>query len=349
MEFDPTSGGLLCRYCRRQESLPAPAKPDLGPHSLTQALERAPTRRISDQACEVSCQGCGAVVAFQPPEVAGVCAFCGAVIVAQPKAADPLIAPDGVLPARISREHAQTEVQKWLSTRWFAPNALKALASQEGIGGVYLPFWSYDADTETRYRGERGDYYYVTEEYNESDGHGRTVRRTRQVRHTRWQSASGRVGRRFDDVLIAATQAVSESRLNALEPWGLEALSPYQPAFLAGFKAQRYQVGLPEGFERAKAVMHCAIEVDVRRDIGGDEQRLHELDTRYFNTTFRHLLLPVWIGAYRFQSKVYQVIVNACTGEVQGERPYSALKIALLALFIVAVVLLLVTVFGSSN
>lgn len=347
MEFDPASGGLLCRYCGRREPLPAPAKPDLSPHPLAEALERAPTRCISDQACEVSCEACGAVVAFQPPEVAGVCAFCGAVIVAQPKAADPLIAPDAVLPARIPREQARAEVKKWLSTRWFAPNALKVLARQEGVGGVYLPFWSYDADTETRYLGERGDYYYVTEEYCESDGRGGTVRRTRQVRHTRWRPAAGRVDRRFEDVLIGATRAVSESRLNALEPWGLEALRPYQPVFLAGFKAQRYELSLPDGFEKAKAVMRCTIEIDVRRDIGGDEQRVHQLDTRYSNATFRHLLLPVWIGAYRFQSKVYQVMVNACTGEVQGERPYSAWKIALLVLFIVAIALVLVALFGK--
>jgi hypothetical protein len=60
--------------------------------------------------------------------------------------------------------------------------------------------------------------------------------------------------------------------------------------------------------------------------------------------TFLHLLLPVWMGAYRFQAKVYQVLVNAQTGEVQGERPYSSVKIAPLAaaILLVAVVLWLV-------
>ncbi len=47
------------------------------------------------------------------------------------------------------------------------------------------------------------------------------------------------------------------------------------------------------------------------------------------------------MGAYRFQAKVYQVLVNARTGEVQGERPYSAVKIALLvALILLAAVIL---------
>jgi hypothetical protein len=86
--------------------------------------------------------------------------------------------------------------------------------------------------------------------------------------------------------------------------------------------------------------MRPEIEHDVRRDIGGDEQSIGSMNTEYFNAMFRHLLLPVWIGAYRFQNEVYQVAVNACTGEVQGERPYSAVKIAMLVLFIIALIAL---------
>ena len=82
-----------------------------------------------------------------------MCPFCGAALVAQPKAADPLIAPDAVLPAKIPKEQAQAEVAQWLQSRWFAPNALKRMARQEGIAGVYLPFWDYDADTASQYTG----------------------------------------------------------------------------------------------------------------------------------------------------------------------------------------------------
>jgi hypothetical protein len=50
--------------------------------------------------------------------------------------------------------------------------------------------------------------------------------------------------------------------------------------------------------------------------------------------------LPIWIGAYRFQNKAYQVVVNASTGEVQGERPYSVIKIALLVIAILIALIL---------
>ncbi|MBZ5521241.1 MAG: hypothetical protein LAP21_03180, partial [Acidobacteriia bacterium] len=143
----------------------------------------------------------------------------------------------------------------------------------------------------------------------------------------------------FKDVLIPATRAVPEKELNHLAPWGLERLHAYDPVFLAGFKAQRYQLELPQCFEEAKGVMDVTIRNDIRRDIGGDEQRISSVETQYADIMFRHLLLPIWIGAYRFSNKVYQVVVNASTGEVQGERPYSAMKIFFAALAVLMVIL----------
>ena len=347
MEFDPESGLMKCRFCGQTAAVPAVTTGVAPPHSLDEFLAKTDDthlRPLTDQALEVSCDGCGSRVAFDPPEVAGTCPFCGADIVAEPKAADPMISPDGLLPAKVPKNNAQTQVREWLQTRWFAPNALKRMARQEAISGVYLPFWDYAADTRSQYRGERGDHYWDTEVYTDTDDQGRPVQRTRQVQRTRWTPAAGEVSRRFDNVLVVATKSVSERRLDALKPWDLESLCAYEPAYLSGFKAQRYQVELPAGFDKAKSVMQSAIEEDAARDIGGDEQRVESVDTAYSNTTFRHLLLPVWIGAYKFQAKVYQVVVNARTGEVQGERPYSALKIAALVgviLFVLAILLLL--------
>jgi len=345
MDFDPQSGGMKCRYCGHTEAAPAePQQPRSLLHPLEEFLAKTGDEhlgQLSEQALQVSCDGCGSLVVFQPPQVAGLCSFCGAALVAQPKTADPMIAPDGLLPFKVPTSEAQAQVRQWLQTRWFAPGALKRMAREEGIGGVYLPFWDYASDTNSRYTGERGTHYWETEVYEESDGRGGTVQQTRQVMRTAWAPVSGHVSRHFDHVLIAATKSVSEAKLNALEPWDMESVCAYEPAYLAGFKAQRYQVELPAGFQEAQSVMREQIEQDCAKDIGGDEQRVEDVDTQYSNTTFCHLLLPVWIGAYRFQNKVYQVVVNARTGEVQGERPYSPWKIGLLVAAILLVLFLI--------
>jgi hypothetical protein len=125
-----------------------------------------------------------------------------------------------------------------------------------------------------------------------------------------------------------ASLSVSLARLEALAPWDLEQLKPYDPAFLSGFRAQRYQVELANGFDSAKQVMAPGIESAVHSDIGGDVQTISNLETEYFDITFKHLLLPVYAGAYRYNGKVFQILVNGRTGEIQGERPYSFWKIA---------------------
>lgn len=346
--FEPRDGVLTCPYCGNKEEIPASAE-KVVERSYEQYLQVRPEQldQLAANALEVQCQSCGAQITFTPPEVARRCDFCGVQIVAQPKAADPILAPEGVLPFCISQQQADMGLRQWLRTRWFAPNALKHFAQPGAIDGIYIPFWTYDAHTTSHYTGERGEHYWVTETYYETDSQGRQVARTRQVRHTRWYPASGTVSRWFDDLLVPATFSLPQNRLHDLEPWDLQEIKTYDPAFLSGYKAQRYQVDLGHGFELAKQLCAGTIDSDVRNDIGGDEQRIHNITTHYSGITFKHLLLPVYAGAYRFNQKIYQIVVNGRTGEIHGDRPYSFLKIALLVVAILFVVLLVLVIFGA--
>jgi hypothetical protein len=348
--YEPKDGFLTCQHCGNKEAIPQSGE-QVEERSFEHYLQMRPEQLqpIAANALEVQCQSCGATVTFTPPEVARQCDFCGVQIVAQTKSADPMLAPEGILPFSITQQQADKGLRDWLQSRWFAPSALKTFAQPDAINGVYLPFWTYDTHTNSYYSGERGDHYYTTETYYESDGKGGQVARTRQVQHTRWSSVSGSVDRWFDDVLVAATTSMPQNRLDALEPWDLMQLQPYDPAFLAGFKAQRYQVDLARGFERVRQICAGVIRGDITNDIGGDEQRIHNVATQYSAITFKHLLLPVYAGAYRFNQKVFQIVVNGRTGEIHGDRPYSYLKIALLVAAIIFVLLILVLVFGSGK
>ena len=337
MVYQPGATELVCPYCGNRQPIAATGEVVEQDYAQYVSANAAQLQRATAGAMEVHCDRCGAVVEFTPPDVAGECAFCGSQIVALPKAADPTIAPNGVLPFALEATAASAAIKAWLSSRWFAPNALKRIARQEAVSGVYIPYWTYDCQTASDYTGQRGEHYYTTETYEVRDANGNTRTETRQVQHTAWYAASGHVERAFDDLLVAATGTVPRKFLDRLEPWNLERLRPYDPAYLSGFKAQRYQIELANGFDAAKEIMAGTIESDVRGDIGGDEQRVDSVDTAYSAITFKHLLLPVYLAAYHFQQKVYQVMVNAQTGEVTGDRPYSWIKITLLVLAIVAV------------
>lgn len=95
--------------------------------------------------------------------------------------------------------------------------------------------------------------------------------------------------------------------------------------------------------------MESGIESEVRRRIGGDTQRVFSIDTDWSALTYKHVLLPVWMATYRWNQKTYRVVVNAATGEVQGERPWSWLKITLFVLAILCVVLTIVGIAAASG
>jgi endogenous inhibitor of DNA gyrase (YacG/DUF329 family) len=274
-----------------------------------------------------SCPNCAAKVEFAPESHAQDCPFCATPVVTD-TGENRHIKPKGVLPFAVAERDAHKAMSSWLGRLWFAPNGLKEYARKgRRMQGIYVPYWTYDAQTRSRYSGQRGTVYYVTETYQQD---GET--KSRQVSKVRWAPVSGRVQRFFDDVLVLASKSLPKRYTDALEPWDLSQLEPYQPQYLAGFHAEAYTVDLEDGFSEASARMDRAIERDVRFDIGGDRQRINDIDTQVSEVTFKHVLLPVWLAAYKYRGKTYRFVVNGQSGRVQGERPYSSIKIALAAL-----------------
>lgn len=325
--FEPVDGCLNCPYCGRQEKIAETAE-EIEENSYEEYLKVLPARLTGadEKLIEHSCPACGAVLELASEKAAGECPFCGSAMVLLDKSPDPLIAPEGVLPMALTSEQGQAAVQAWLQSRWFAPNSLKKFAKQEKLQGVYLPYWTFDANTFSHYTGSRGVYYYTTEVSTEYVN-GKPQQVQRQVRRIQWYPAFGTVERWFDDVIVAGSRSLREAHLNSLGPWDLEKLRPYDAAYISGFSAERYRVDLPSGFEQAKQMMAPVITRDARRDIGGDEQLVTSLQTAYSAITFKHLLFPVWAGAYRLNGKIYQVAVNGQNGAVHGDRPYSIWKI----------------------
>ena len=335
MAFDPASGLLKCRSCGNELAVDA----DEGPVAeqdyaaqLTRQHDAEPTvERLTHR-----CQNCGAEVTLPDDTTAGTCPFCGGGIVAAALSTRQ-VRPRSLLPFAVTQGAAAEAFRAWVAGRWFAPSELKRRAEASAVRGAYLPAWTYDANTASAYTGERGDDYTDTESYTEVEN-GQTVTKTREVTKTRWTTVSGRVANSFDDVLVMASTSVPGWLLDALTPWDLAHLVPFGEGYLSGFVAESYRVSLAEGFERARQIMAGTVRSSVEQDIGGDHQRVGTVDTRYADVRFKHLLLPVWISAYRYGGRTFRFVVNARTGEVQGERPYSPWKIALLVLLIAAVV-----------
>lgn len=328
LKFAPGTNSLRCEYCGYENEITITidtepvAELDYYAHLEQEVYEGKDTQQLST----VKCTSCGAEATLKPNVTSDECAFCGTALVLKNAHITTVIKPKSVLPFKVDKKQANESFTKWLNTLWFAPGDLRKYASTDKLNGMYIPYWTYDTSTNTNYDGQRGMDRQETEYYTEVVN-GRTEQRSRTRTVTDWYHTSGFVRNKFDDILINASNSLPRDFVEALEPWDLDGLVPFNENYLAGFRSESYQVALSQGFDMAKLKMESTINSTIRQDIGGDHQRIHSKDTEYHNITFKHTLLPLWISSYRYKNKSFRFLINARTGETKGDRPYSGGKI----------------------
>jgi DNA-directed RNA polymerase subunit RPC12/RpoP len=330
LSFSATEGELKCPYC---------SYVNVVERAFNQVVERdyesaiSRLKNLSDQPpreiSSLKCPTCAAVFELEDDIHASECPFCGSAVVNEVALYRP-IKPQALLPFKVTKKEATTLFRTWLKSHWFAPNKLKRYSAEDStLEGVYIPYWTYDAQTFSRYSGRRGDKYYV-DEMRMVTVNGKSELRSVRVEKIRWSHVSGDLDRAFDDVLVMATDSLK----HVLSQWDLENLVDYNESYLSGYESEVYSVELDEGLRRAKAMMQRHIRQMVKQHIGGDLQEITHLSSDYSEITFKHILLPVYASAFKFDGKVYSYVINGRNGDIRGERPYSVAKIASLVVTI---------------
>lgn len=316
--FDPAKGCMHCDYCGYTCELPqADAENDICEMDFEAALHTE-SFNWGEQKKEVQCKQCGAVTVYDALETAATCPFCGSTSV-MPAATENTIAPGAVCPFAVTKDQAGERFTKWLKGKLFAPKKAKKNARPEAFQGIYLPYWTYDADTTSNFTGRAG--YDRTVE--DDKGNSRTV--------TDWKHVSGVYQSFFDDVTVMASKRQADSGVRSCEPFDFSKLVPYSPQVVAGFVAERYSIGLKEGWESAQKKIQSQLSSDIssyiRTHWNADRTSSVRFSTLYTNITYKYLLVPTWISSFRYKDKVYQFAVNGQTGKVGGKAPVSAWRV----------------------
>lgn len=332
--YDPAAKGLRCPFCGEKKEVEA-GRPG-AERDLDDAL-RAAAKRHDDRseavadalaARSVLCEACGATVVVPPNEAAGRCAYCGSTRVL-PATPDPSrIPPECLLPFAVDRVQAEELFRKWIRSLWFRPNALKRGNALAEMKGVLVPYWTFDAHAESSWSAMAGYHYTVTV------GSGKNAHTETR---TRWVPAAGRRSDDYDDLLVCASRGLEPGLLAAVEPFRTGDLVRFREEYLAGWSAEAYAVdvreawGVGDGRIRQSQVGRCA------GDVPGDTHMSLSVSTTLSGKRYRHVLLPIWVCAYRFRGKPWRFLVNGQTGEVQGKAPWSWVKITLLVVGVLAV------------
>lgn len=324
--WHPGSARARCAYCGFEREVTA------GPTAPTTVAERpleaglAAPEKVGwgTERHSVRCTKCGAISTLDPGVAASACAFCGTPAVVEAPADAELVRPQGVLPFAIDRDDALNRFRAWLASLWFRPNDLKRRARIDSVRGVYVPFWTFDAETVSQWRAESGT----------RRGSGNNAR-------VDWRPVAGTLAHSFDDLPVPASRGLEGALARDLEPFPTDRLVAYAPDYLSGFLAEEYGTPLGQAWALAKSRMQATLYAACRHEVPGDLCRNLVVETAYSKLAYKSGLLPVWIAAYEYRGRSYRYAVNGATGKAGGNAPWSALKIALAVAAILALVLLI--------
>jgi hypothetical protein len=341
LRWEPGVTALQCPYCGFTKTI-ASAAERVAEKPVDVALRAPRDLGWGAERKVIACKRCGAHTTLDPHVSASSCAFCGttAVVEAPPNAA--IARPEGLLPFHVTRDSALQSFRKWLDSLWLRPNDLKSASRVDKMQGAYIPFWTFDAATDSWWTAEAGYYYQVPVQVREN---GRTV--TRMETRVRWEDASGALQLFFDDVPVPASRGVDPSLTRKLEPFPTADLTPYDPSYLSGFLAEENAVDLPEALESAKDRMRGDIRNACSREVPGDTQRNLEVQTTFSALAYKNALLPIWISAYDYHGQPYRFLVNGVTGQCTGTAPWSWVKVTLLILTLATILLIVLYLNGK--
>jgi Zn finger protein HypA/HybF involved in hydrogenase expression len=343
--WNPAQGKLVCPFCGTESPAQLAANGAIVEHDLVSALRSIPdeARGFRTGARQVRCQSCNAISLLDAARQAQTCPFCGSAQLVPYAETKPAFRPESVLPFRRSEAEARDGIRAWYGRLWLAPSALKRRALTDTVRGVYLPYWTFDAQVEADWTAEAGHYYYETETYVVN---GET--RTRQVQRIRWEPAAGHVSHFFDDDLVCASVGVQPALVRGIEPFPTHELEPYDPGYVAGWVVERYQIDLVGAAQRARAAMDAKLQALCAQQIRGDTYRNLVVHADYSRQTFKHTLAPVWLLTYTYGARRFQCLMNGVTGAVRGEYPKSPWKIALLVLAAIVVLIVFMSIAGKN-
>ncbi len=335
-EWNPGTQNLSCGYCGTQSPYEVTTEGEIREIDLVRTLREMPEELRGWQASKksVRCRSCKAVSVFDPARVGQNCEFCGSPELIDYDELKPPIRPQSVLPFKVSEAAVRESLRRWFGSKWLAPGKLKKKALVDTVRGVYIPYWTFDAQVDCPWRAESGHYYYTSRSVRDSNGR---LRRQR-VRHVRWRPASGRLQHFFDDEPVPGTQGIPLDLLKQAEPFPTRDLLPYDTAYLSGFIVEHYKVVLIEAAQGARESMEDQLRTMCAHRIPGDTYRNLSIEPIYSGETFKHILVPVWVLSYDYRGRPFQMVVNGVTGKIAGRYPKSFWKIFFLVALMVIVI-----------
>ncbi len=325
LKFDPASGNLRCEHCQsiiQFDKVNGVAERDFADMVTFNVW------KDTDVTC-YRCADCGATSVLPRTTLATTCPYCGSPVVVQDKTGS-LVKPDTVVPFELTRKQAAEQLALWRKRKYLAPRKFKKNTREESIKGVYIPVWTFDAETTAEYQGRLGKRRTRTVHVN-----GKSHTET----YIEWFSVSGTWSANFNDIAIRGNDNVTEEDFRKLQPYAESKYMAFDDEYLAGYIADHYTVEPQEAFRLAKNKMCVNIRQQIVDYYNADVEGNLELDLHILSKSFKYMLAPIYIAATKYGRKLYRQYVSGifCDADrkksrVSGKAPISRWKVFFLVL-----------------
>ena len=310
---------LRCDHCGHKQTPEALGPvPPVSELSLKEALE-ALSRHVDLPAEVMRCQRCGAEVQFAAGKSHSACTYCGSVRVRVDGAQAPHLTPGGLIPFSIPRDQVLNAFRAWKAEVENVPRKLREVVPAL-IHGFYVPFWTFDARAKNTYHAFIAEEHETVDTYAVQTG-DRVVKRQKLRTFVENKPVEGSFETFTDDLLVTAGVKPEPELLRKVLDFNFEKLKPYRPEYLAGFQTVEYRHSLAEAWKKASTEILKRQRKEVQKHYAG--QQLHHLkvDSKLEDLTYKHILLPFWVIAYRFSGRVYHAVMNGQTGTLHVQIP----------------------------
>ena len=295
--YNEKAGKLVCNMCG---GLFAPES--LRPLGRIETRDTADAGAEEDNKQEFVCDSCGATVVTDYNTAATFCAFCGSPTLIK-KRLSKCFRPDLIIPFKVSKEAAIENYLKWAKTNKGIPKKFTSEAVLSKITGYYIPFWLLDADC-----------------VSEVSGTGQKSSGENLANYAIDRTITFKVRR----VPFDGCKKISNTLMEAIEPFDYSEMRDYNDMYLPGFFAQRYDLSAIDMIDLIRIRFDNYATGIVKRFSANEYSRFQAVSsTNSYSENYKqqYALMPVWFLNIEYEGSTYGIAVNGQTGKASGSLP----------------------------
>jgi hypothetical protein len=304
MSFSPDGQSLVCDFCAVENAAEEEEAKEQDFFSAMATL-RGHSKPVARKVFH--CEGCGAEFLLAADNISAACAYCASPHVVHHGERRDLLDPDAIIPHAFDKSRAIQILVAWVKENNFTPQG-KVLPPR----GLYIPVWTFDIGGSISYRGER------PVEENSQQGFGF---KTEKV----YVTERGDLSIFVDDLIIPAANKYERYLHSFIESYNLRETKSYDRRYLSNWSAETYEVELSKAALEARSRAYNAEKKKIKRSM----YNLRNFSTSSADlaiTSYKLLLLPLWMTTYPYEGEDHTVLINGQNGEVYGEMPEKVKK-----------------------